>query len=768
MKRSSLVPHLNCRAFYLTLAGLFFVATALRASEPTNAVVELIFSEGPGAGNGVTSTNLGTLAGTATFADPSGTNPLPAFSVNVPAGAYVPSSNTFSVDFGTFGGGAEGRAVDLVTTATPPGDGSMGALAKLTICGWINARTFSTRGQIGYALQGPNSSGFSFAHNSVGKLGLGINQEAANAPASVFALPTDGNAGSNNWIFVAATYDPALSSDQLKYYVGRPDKLAALDSSFTYVGGDITTSNVDFTGPLSVGNAGVVDPNRATTSNAGNPMFRGLIDELKVYTNALTLDEVQQAQINGPVAPVAASIIRQPLNKTAQEGQSALFDVDATGSGLLTYQWKTNGVNVPGATNASFTVGNLTLADTGKLISVGVSNAVGGVLSSNAVLAVSIANPHSLYLSFGEGNERTTNNTISAANQDINTANAGSVQGGGHFLQRNSSANGIGAGTYPVFSPFVPVGAYTPNPIYNRFALHMGDVRYTNFPTGFPGNQGSRAVDLTNTVGSPVHTLGSMSGLTICGWVNAGSLTFRNNNSGMGNQILCAVAEPSRSGFALSHKADWTLQLNVNEWPGGALNRSAGLLKVVTGPDGNAIFPATNWVFFAVTYDGTQTSQNLNYYFGTPDTEVALDSTSPQDYNRGIITNTGPVTVGNMNAVSTLTGRLINGEAAAFFRGLIDELHVFSRVLTLAELKVMQRAPALPAYLAATPQTNQLVLSWEQGEQPLLPQLQLQSRSNVASGTWTDVNTATNTAGSVRSLAVPTADDTTFFRLRTK
>ena len=201
MKHPSRLMSLR-RAIRITLGVLIALVScdaALYASTPTNAVVELIFSEGPGGGNGLTSTNLGSLAGTATFADPSGTNLLPGFSTNVPAGIYGPASNGFSVDFGTFGGGAEGRAVDLVTTATPPGDGSMGALPKVTIAAWLNARTFSNRGQIGYALQGPGSSGFSFAHNSVGKLGLGINQEANNAPASVFALPTDGNAGSNNW-----------------------------------------------------------------------------------------------------------------------------------------------------------------------------------------------------------------------------------------------------------------------------------------------------------------------------------------------------------------------------------------------------------------------------------------------------------------------------------------------------------------------------------------------------------------------------------------
>src|SRR6478672_8280354 len=106
--------------FVLVVSG---AVSALTAAVPANPSVEFPFSEGPGAGNGLTTTNLGTLNGSGTFADPAGTNVFPAFSTNVPTGTYVPSGNTFSVDFGTFIPGAEGRAVDLVTTATPPGDG---------------------------------------------------------------------------------------------------------------------------------------------------------------------------------------------------------------------------------------------------------------------------------------------------------------------------------------------------------------------------------------------------------------------------------------------------------------------------------------------------------------------------------------------------------------------------------------------------------------------------------------------------------------------
>ena len=132
---------------------------------------------------------------------------------------------------------------------------------------------------------------------------------------------------------------------------------------------------------------------------------------------------------------------------------------------------------------------------------------MGGVLSSIATLAVIPANPHSHYLSFVERSSRGTNSTITAANQDLNTTNVGVLNGGGHFKQNNSGNNGIGAGTYPVFSTFVPVGPYAPDPRYNQFSLNMGDVRYTNFPSGLVFSMRLEATVFPSTVSVPLPPL---------------------------------------------------------------------------------------------------------------------------------------------------------------------------------------------------------------------------------------------------------------------
>ena len=254
-----------------------------------------------------------------------------------------------------------------------------------------------------------------------------------------------------------------------------------------------------------------------------------------------------------------------------------------------------------------------------------------------------------------------------------------------------------------------------------------------------------------------------MSGLTICGWINAGSLTWRGTGN-FGNQLANAQDSSNANGFGLAHKDDNSLQLAVNESVGGAaVNRSSPNMIV-----NNTNHPTANWTFFAVTYDGSLTAANLNFYWGDANNAATNDVLNPLTYDRGIINSTGPFTLGNFNATTTSTGRTINGVNAAFFRGLIEEFHIFSRVLTLAEIQQMQVAGPMPPVLLVSSQTNKVVLSWAANTPPLLPGLQLQSRADLTTGTWSDVTNPTNVSGALRSLALPLTDPAKFFHLRSQ
>lgn len=90
--------------------------------------------------------------------------------------------------------------------------------------------------------------------------------------------------------------------------------------------------------------------------------------------------------------PAGPSISTQPTNQTTTLGGSATFTVSATGAPAPTYQWRRNGVAIPGATNGFLTITNAQFADVGTY-SVVVTNASGSVTSGNATLAGANAAP---------------------------------------------------------------------------------------------------------------------------------------------------------------------------------------------------------------------------------------------------------------------------------------------------------------------------------------------------------------------------------------
>ena len=80
-------------------------------------------------------------------------------------------------------------------------------------------------------------------------------------------------------------------------------------------------------------------------------------------------------------------IVQQPTNQTVMQGSNVVFGVIATGTSPLSYQWYLNGTILSGATNGSLTVANTQLSNDGSY-SVTITNAAGGITSSNGMLTV--------------------------------------------------------------------------------------------------------------------------------------------------------------------------------------------------------------------------------------------------------------------------------------------------------------------------------------------------------------------------------------------
>lgn len=91
--------------------------------------------------------------------------------------------------------------------------------------------------------------------------------------------------------------------------------------------------------------------------------------------------------ITSPAVP--PQITTPPRSQTVVEGSEAVFSVIASGTEPLLYQWKKDGTEVAGATNATLTLTGVTSPQAGAY-TVTVSNEAGSVTSAPATLTVNV------------------------------------------------------------------------------------------------------------------------------------------------------------------------------------------------------------------------------------------------------------------------------------------------------------------------------------------------------------------------------------------
>jgi arylsulfatase A-like enzyme len=182
-----------------------------------------------------------------------------------------------------------------------------------------------------------------------------------------------------------------VTSNNATLTVQTPPSITAQPVNTTVTVGQIATFNVTATGtaPLNyqwrknrvniTGATSSFYTTPATTIADNGSLFSVVVSNSagSVTSNSATL-----------TVQTPPSITTQPANKTVIVGKTAKFSVTATGTAPLSCQWRKNGVNITGATSASYTTPPTTLADNGSLFSVVVSNSAGSVTSNNATLTV--------------------------------------------------------------------------------------------------------------------------------------------------------------------------------------------------------------------------------------------------------------------------------------------------------------------------------------------------------------------------------------------
>jgi hypothetical protein len=171
-----------------------------------------------------------------------------------------------------------------------------------------------------------------------------------------------------------------------------------------------TIPDVGATASIDLGTPGTAITSCGTTQIVNNlvlvPVVQSSADQICTATNNSATapgatDMTASVQVgcnftgcpsSGPPAisgtSVAASIATQPYGVTVSVGQTATFSVTGAGSPPLTFQWQRNGVNINGATAATYTTPAIAAVDSGAVFTVQVNNSLGTVTSTGAVLTV--------------------------------------------------------------------------------------------------------------------------------------------------------------------------------------------------------------------------------------------------------------------------------------------------------------------------------------------------------------------------------------------
>ncbi|HOA61932.1 MAG: immunoglobulin domain-containing protein [Verrucomicrobia bacterium] len=199
-------------------------------------------------------------------------------------------------------------------------------------------------------------------------------------------------AGTENAVGFSLRYDPTLLTLQS----------AKLNPGFTNVTLNLRT-NASFPGALGValaqppggvfptGTQAVMTLTFQATQLPGNcPLTFTDMPILREMANA-DAQSVPTDFVDGEIITtrVAPQITRHPVPREVTQGESAVFAVVASGSLPMTYQWLHNGVDLPGATNTTFSIVAVQPVDAGNY-AVRLSNVASTVISSNALLTVNI------------------------------------------------------------------------------------------------------------------------------------------------------------------------------------------------------------------------------------------------------------------------------------------------------------------------------------------------------------------------------------------
>ncbi|MBT1705940.1 fibronectin type III domain-containing protein [Chryseosolibacter indicus] len=327
------------------------VYATLVGSAIVNPLIALAFNENTG--NSIT--NTGSAATSLVKTDLS-----PVWSTNVPSHAVGVSS----IDFGTTPGNYVVESNGVVS--------ELKGLRSFTITGWVNCRSSDVGPGGNRIISWINggADGVDLVYRSDGSLQMGINGWPDGSPASSSAnkITTQSSAPAANWVFFAVTYESSTS--QVKFYFGNKTSDATLDLTRNYNKG-VVGSNI---AKLAVGHF-----NSVTRGAALDRMFRGLIDDIRVYGTSLPASDiitVQKSNLQDIVSPsVPTALVANGITSTSV---SLLWSASTDNIGVTGYEIYRESTLIGTSNSTSFTVTGLT-PNTNYTFSVTAKDAAGNI-----------------------------------------------------------------------------------------------------------------------------------------------------------------------------------------------------------------------------------------------------------------------------------------------------------------------------------------------------------------------------------------------------
>jgi uncharacterized repeat protein (TIGR01451 family) len=340
----------------------------------------------------------------------------PAFSITTPSAvltfrnSYVTELNTTNASDGFDGGLLEisiggGAFTDILAAG-----GSF-------VTGGYNATLDATTGN-------PFGGRQSWSGTSGGFILTTVNLPASAAGQSVqlkwrLATDTENGAGATIWcidsvavkdgasccspatnadlaIFQTASPVPALVGQNLGYSLIASNFGPAAATSITIT--DTLPANVTFVSasPGCVNTGGVVICYAALIVNNGRTNFiinvtpnsdGSLTNTLSIGSSVSDTNSANSASISVTPAYTAPVITMPPSNQVVAVGANTAFNVTATGTAPLAFQWQFAGTNIDGATFSTLSLTNVQLSQAGSYMII-VTNLSGSVASASATLRV--------------------------------------------------------------------------------------------------------------------------------------------------------------------------------------------------------------------------------------------------------------------------------------------------------------------------------------------------------------------------------------------